>query len=271
MALDLAEFKERLNIPASDVTLECALIFHEARGLEARGQFDDAVNAYKKVLEMAPDDAVAYVRLASLYVQRRTPRAAVVVYVALAEMHVAGERWEKAALAYEKASELAPDDAEIHTGLRDVYIKLGRLREASKVQERIDRKVSSPRRPGPEAPDALPRMPVPPSAPPNGEPPASVGQAPAAPAPPRIQPPKIQPPRVQPPRVQPPKIQPPRPEPPQAEPPRAEPKPPEPPAPARPQPPRERQIPRPSGRPQLSPPPKDVKPPPARSRPRSES
>src|SRR2546427_728824 len=162
MAIDLGEFKQRLNIPASDMTLECALIFHEARGLEARGQFDDAVNAYKKVLELAPDDAVAYVRLASLYVQRRTPRAAVVVYVALAEMHVAGERWEKAALAYEKGSELAPDDAEIHTGLRDVYIKLGRLRDASKVQERIDRKVSSPRRPGAEAPDTLPRMPVPP-------------------------------------------------------------------------------------------------------------
>ena len=61
MAVDLEEFKQRLNIPASDMTLECALIFHEARGLEARGQFDDAVNAYKKVLEMAPDDAVAYV------------------------------------------------------------------------------------------------------------------------------------------------------------------------------------------------------------------
>ncbi|TMI77110.1 MAG: type IV-A pilus assembly ATPase PilB [Bacillati bacterium ANGP1] len=281
MAVDLEEFKQRLNIPASDMTLECALIFHEARGLEARGQFDDAVNAYKKVLELAPDDAVAYVRLASLYVQRRTPRAAVVVYVALAEMHIAGERWEKAALAYEKGSELAPDDAEIHTGLRDVYIKLGRLRDASKVQERIDRKVSSPRRPGAEAPDTLPRMPVPPSAPPNGEPPASVamppvGQAPAAPAPPRIQPPKIQPPRVQPPRVQPPRIQPPRPEPPraeppQAEPPRAVPKPPEPPAPARPQPPRERQIPRPSGRPQPVPPPKDAELPRARPRPRSES
>src|SRR5438445_11335402 len=206
MALDLAEVKERLTIPASDVTLECALILHAARGLEARGQFDDAVNAYKKVLEMAPDDAVAYVRLASLYVQRRTPRAAVVVYVALAEMHVAGERWEKAALAYEKASELAPDDAEIHTGLRDVYIKLGRLREASKVQERIDRKVSSPRRPVPETPAALPRMPVPPAAPPNGEPRASVamppvGRAPAAPAPPQAPPPRAQPPRAPPPRL----------------------------------------------------------------------
>src|SRR2546428_8278565 len=147
MALDLAEFKERLNIPASDVTLECALIFHEARGLEARGQFDDAVNAYKKVLELAPDDAVAYVRLASLYVQRRTPRAAVMVYVALAEMHVAGERWEKAALAYEEASELAPDDAENHTPLRDVYIKLGRPRDASKGQEPNARKVRPPRGP----------------------------------------------------------------------------------------------------------------------------
>src|SRR3989454_1078871 len=150
MALDLAEFKERLNIPASDVTLECALIFHEARGLEARGQFDDAVNAYKKVLEMAPDDAVAYVRLASLYVQRRTPRAAVVVYVALAEMHVAGERWEKAALAYEKASELAPDDARIQP-------------------------------PRPEPPRAEP---------PQAEPPRPVPKPPEPPAPARPQPPR---------------------------------------------------------------------------------
>src|SRR5947208_8859206 len=134
MAIDIAEFKQRLGISDSDTTLECALIFHEARGLESRGQFDDAVNAYKKVLELAPGDAVAYARLASLYVQRRTPRAAVMVYVALAEMHVAVERWEKAATAYEKASELAPDDAEIHTALRDVYIKLGRLRNASKVR-----------------------------------------------------------------------------------------------------------------------------------------
>src|SRR5207253_31096 len=278
MAIDIAEFKQRLGISDSDTTLECALIFHEARGLESRGQFDDAVNAYKKVLELAPGDAVAYARLASLYVQRRTPRAAVMVYVALAEMHVAVERWEKAATAYEKASELAPDDAEIHTALRDVYIKLGRLRDASKVQERIDRKVSSPRRPVPETPEVLPRMPVPPSAPRNGEPPASVamppaGRAPAAPAPPKVQPPRPQLPKVQPP------VQPVRPEPPQAEPseaeapeaefpqhepPRAQP-PAAPPAPARPQPPTERQILRPAGRPQLVQPPREE---PARGEPR---
>src|SRR5712692_4561597 len=101
MTVDLAEFKQILHIPAHDTTLERAATFHEARGLEARGQFDDAVHAYKKVLELAPEDAVAYVRLASLYVQRGVPRAAVMVCVALAEMHVAKERWDKAVLAYE--------------------------------------------------------------------------------------------------------------------------------------------------------------------------
>src|SRR5207247_11364330 len=98
MAIDIAEFKQRLGISDSDTTLECALIFHEARGLESRGQFDDAVNAYKKVRELAPGDAVAYARLASLYVQRRTPRAAARAYVALAEVHLAVDRsWAAAA------------------------------------------------------------------------------------------------------------------------------------------------------------------------------
>ncbi|HVH30440.1 MAG TPA: type IV-A pilus assembly ATPase PilB [bacterium] len=197
MAIDLAEFKARLKIPAHDNTLERAVTFHHARELEGAGKFDDAVNAYKKVLELAPEDAVAYVRLAALYVQRGVPRAAVMVYVAMAEMFVAKERWEKAGHAYEKASELAPDDAEIHTALRDVYIKLGKLREASKVQERIDRTVGAPQARGAVdvAGPKAPRMPVPPPTVPNGEPPAPVKppvrQPPASATPPQ---PKVEPP-----------------------------------------------------------------------------
>ncbi len=207
MAIDLAEYKSRLKIPARDTTLERAITFHDARELEAAGKFDDAVNAYKKVLDLAPEDTVAYVRLASLYVQRGVPRAAVMVFVALAEMHVAKERWEKAGHAYEKASELAPDDAEIHTALRDVYIKLGKLREASKVQERIDRTVGGPRPRGAVdvAGRTAPRMPVMPAAP-NGEPPATVTPPPvkqppasAAPPPPKVEPPPVgEPPRGEP-------------------------------------------------------------------------
>ncbi|HET6781771.1 MAG TPA: ATPase, T2SS/T4P/T4SS family, partial [bacterium] len=113
--------------------------------------------------ELAPQDSVAYARLANLYVQRGAPRAAVVVYVALAEMQAEGERWEKAALAYEKAAELAKDDSEVHTALRDVYIKLGRLRDASKVQDRIDRILKEMPRVS-DAPEAsVPQAPEPPS------------------------------------------------------------------------------------------------------------
>ncbi len=253
MTSDLAEYKQRLKIPAHDTTLERAVTFHHARELEARGQFDDAVNAYKKVLELAPEDAVAYVRLAALYVQRGVSRAAVMVYVALAEMHVAKERWEKAGPAYEKASELAPDDAEIHTALRDVYIKLGKLREASKVQERIDRTVHAPRPRGAVevTGPAAPRMPAAPPTVPNGQPPAPVSPPPAK------QPPAAAAP-------QPPKVEPP---------PHAEPKQPEPPKIDRPQPPgRDRSGLRASSRPQPPPSaPKEAAPTGRRARPRTES
>jgi len=268
MAIDLAEFKARLKIPAHDSTLERAVTFHHARELEAAGKFDDAVNAYKKVLELAPEDAVGYVRLASLYVQRGVPRAAVMVYEAMAEMHVAKERWERAGHAYEKASELAPDDAEIHTALRDVYIKLGKLREASKVQERIDRTVAAPRPRGAVdvAGPKAPRMPVPPPVAPNGEPPAPVSpptfrQQPASAAPP---PPKVEPPPAEePPTAEPKWAEPPTP--PQAK---------EPPKNEKQQPPsKDRAGLRASVRPSTAPPqgPKEAAPSGARARPRAES
>jgi len=188
---ELAEYKQQLHVAPQDTTLERAVAFHRARVLEAQGKFDDAVAAYKKVLELTPQDAVAYARLAALYVQRGVPRAAVLVYVALAETQAAKQRWDKAALAYEKAIELAPDDSEVHTALRDVYIKLGNLREANKVQARIDRIVDEmPKAAPPVAKPPVPESskPAPPAsphaaAPPVAEPrPPAAGPTPSAPA-----------------------------------------------------------------------------------------
>lgn len=160
--VELAEYKQLLKVPAHDTTLERAVVFYHARTLEARGQFDDAIGAYKKVLELAPQDAVAYARLASLYVQRGLPRAAVMVYVALAEMHGSRDRWEKSAAAYEKAIELASDDSDVHSALRDVYIRIGKLREAAKVQARIDRILTeAPKSSVAEPPAARPQAPRP--------------------------------------------------------------------------------------------------------------
>ncbi len=178
---ELAEYKQRLHVAPQDTTLERAVAFHRARVLEAQGKFDDAVAAYKKVLELTPQDAVAYARLAALYVQRGVPRAAVLVYVALAETQAGKQRWEKAALAYEKAIELAPDDSEVHNALRDVYVKLGNLREANKVQARIDR--------------ILDEMPQAATAPPTAEPPAPELSKPAPQTTPQAAAPPIAEPR----------------------------------------------------------------------------
>jgi len=176
--VELAEYKQRLRIPVQDTTLDRALAFHQARTLERRGQFDDAIAAYKKVLEYGPQDGVAYARLASLYVQRGLPRAAVMVYVALAEMHISRDRWEKAAAAYEKATELAPDDSDVHSALRDVYIRLGWLKEAAKVQARLDRILT-------EAPQAAVAEPPPPAPQTRPSPVKPDGAAPAS-APPQV-------------------------------------------------------------------------------------
>ncbi len=207
LSRELTDYKARLRLASHDTTLERAVFFHRARALEQRGQFDDAVATYKKVLELAPHDALGYARLASLYVQRETPRAAVVVYVALAELQASKEAWDKAAHAYEKAAELAPDDSEVHSALRDVYIKLGKMREASKVQARIDRIIQeqpdlgdhAAEAPAPPAAETAPQVQAPPAksalqakpAPPTKQTPAEQ-KPPSKPAPPpeeAVQPP----------------------------------------------------------------------------------
>ncbi|HET6948723.1 MAG TPA: ATPase, T2SS/T4P/T4SS family, partial [bacterium] len=172
LMVELTEYKQRLKISAHDTTLERAMVFFHARRLEGRGQFDDAIAGYKKVLELAPQDAVAYARLASLYVQRGLPRAAVMVFVALAEMHGSRDRWEKAAIAYEKATELDTGDSDVHSALRDVYIRLGKLREAARVQARIDRILTE----GPRASVAEPPVAGRPAPLPQTQPRAPAGQ-----------------------------------------------------------------------------------------------
>jgi type IV pilus assembly protein PilB len=198
LSRELTDYKARLRLAPHETSLERAVFYHRARQLEARGLFDDAVATYKKVLDLAPHDTLAYTRLAELYVQRDTPRAAVVVYVAMAELLAARGMWDRGAVAYEKAAELAPDDSELHAALRDVYIKLGRMREASKVQDRIDRilerqgdiEAAAPADTAPSPPplpQAAPPAPAPAgpkaAAPGPAAPPKPAGSAPAPTAP----------------------------------------------------------------------------------------
>src|SRR3990170_782992 len=135
--LELPKFKQRLGIPPQDTTLERAFLFHRARALEAR-RTDEAIGAYRTFIEFASDEPVGYARLAAIYEHRGEHPAAADVYVSLAEMHAAQQRWERAAAAYAKAADLEPNDLAVLGALRDAYIKLGQVRHAAQVQTRLD-------------------------------------------------------------------------------------------------------------------------------------
>jgi type IV pilus assembly protein PilB len=135
--LELPRFKQHLGIPPQNRTLERAFAFHHARALESR-RSEEAVAAYRSFIEMAPDEPVGYVRLAQIFEQRGEHPAAADVYVSLAEMHAAAQRWERAAAAYAKAAELVPADVAVLGAMRDAYIKLGQVRLAGEVQARLD-------------------------------------------------------------------------------------------------------------------------------------
>ncbi|HEY6102061.1 MAG TPA: hypothetical protein VI007_02425, partial [bacterium] len=208
--LELPRFKQRLGIPPQNVTLERAFLFHRARALDGR-RADEAIGAYRAFIEIAPDEPVGYARLASIYERHDDHQGAADVYVALAEMYAAAQRWERAAAAYARAADLVPTDVAVLGALRDSYIKLGQGRPAAEVQARLDAVVHA----GPNgngagsavaelaseesvvmAPPPEPRRSVPKPAPPVApkQPPAVSAQlAGAAPYPPAPAPPPVGP------------------------------------------------------------------------------
>ena len=181
--LELPAFKHGLGIPPQDTTLERAFLFHRARALEGR-RASEAIGAYRTFIEIASDEPVGYARLAAIYEQRGEHSAAADVYISLAEMHAARQRWERAAAAYVKAADLEPTEVAVLGALRDAYIKLGQVRQAAQVQARLDAVVhAGPNGNGAGAvtelpPEATAHVP-PPSAPHR---PALAAAAPAAPA-----------------------------------------------------------------------------------------
>jgi type IV pilus assembly protein PilB len=176
---DFAGLKRQIKIPPPDQTLERAFLFHEGRALEARGRSDEAIAAYRRFIDAAPQEPVGYAHLAAIFEQRGEPDAAADVYAALAEMHAAHHRWDRAAAAYARAADLVPDDMAVLGALRDAYIKLGQTRSAAQAQARLDAVLlASPNGNGAGAVREVEELqPEPPPAPPA----ATVRPAPAEP------------------------------------------------------------------------------------------
>ncbi len=163
VAGQLAAYREALGATERDAGLDVAVWFHTGEQLRARGRTDEAVVCFKKVIELAPDDPWAYRALADIYAAEADPRPAVVVLSTLASRMVAQRSWDEAIRALERASELAPDDAEILQELRDAYAKAGHVHSAEQVKARLAHAPRPAVRPdgavAPPAPPAVPQGP----------------------------------------------------------------------------------------------------------------
>ena len=191
IARQLAEYRQALDLPELDVGLDVAVWFHTGQSHRASGQIESAVACFKKVIELAPGDAFAYWELVDLYVEQGVPPAAVMVLSALGEQLSGGQEWIGAIAAWERASELAPDDADVLKALRDAYAGAGNHHEAGRVESALE--TLRPTAPtAAKAPASKPAAPPAPEPAQNAAPPASPA-APARPAPTRRTPPPAEP------------------------------------------------------------------------------
>jgi len=201
IAQQLAEYRQALDLAELDVGLDVAVWFHTGQSHRASGQIESAVACFKKAIELAPGDAFAYWELVDLYVEQGVPPAAVMVLSALGEQLSANQEWVGAVAAWERASELAPDDADVLKALRDAYAGAGKPHDASRVETALQSlrpapptaskapvgKPAAPPAPAPAqdaAPPAAPAAPPRP-APARRTPPAEQPKMPAAPPPPK--------------------------------------------------------------------------------------
>jgi len=94
-----------------------------AHALEEAGQLESALHECQTSVKIRPQEESALARLASLQSKLGKNDDAVASYLKLAEIHLANRSRGKAVEAWHKAGALAPDRAEVHEHLAEVYQK----------------------------------------------------------------------------------------------------------------------------------------------------
>ncbi len=115
--MTLQEYGHQVGLPAHTPSLEGALRYHDARLLAQRGPVENAIAAYKRLLELLPDDPWVYEDLASLYTLAGSTQEAVVVLLTLADLYVRLDRADAVPRVYAQAAALSPNDPEIQARL----------------------------------------------------------------------------------------------------------------------------------------------------------
>ena len=121
--LDEAEkaYKKQIEINPNDeyVFNNLGLLYHR------EGRYEKAFDAYKKQIEINPFDKFVYPNLASTYVELK--------------------KWNEAAEAYEKARAILHDSPYLFTHIGNMYLKAGKVDEA---RRRFDRALEMDKSPG---------------------------------------------------------------------------------------------------------------------------
>jgi tetratricopeptide (TPR) repeat protein len=122
----VAAYKRALEIVpnAPDALAGLALAYLEARRLE------DAIQAYRALGSLAPKDPIPVEKVAEILELLGERREAADTYMAAADLHVARKNLERAMANWERAARLSPTMIKAHTRLAWVYEKANALPRA---------------------------------------------------------------------------------------------------------------------------------------------
>lgn len=105
-------------------------ILEHAKQLVADGKFDRAIEEYKKLLTLDPEDLRIKIKIAELYVKRKQIQEAIALYTEVAKAYTAGGFYLKAATVYKNMLRLNPSLIDINIALSELYEKMGLIQDA---------------------------------------------------------------------------------------------------------------------------------------------
>jgi len=105
-------------------------LLEHAKKLVGEGKFDKAIEEYKKILDLDPDDLRVKIKMAELFVKRKQIQDAIKLYTEVAQSYTNGGFYLKAATVYKNMLRINPSLIDINIALSELYEKMGLMQDA---------------------------------------------------------------------------------------------------------------------------------------------
>lgn len=112
----------------------------KAKNLLLKNKFDEAINLYEKILELAPDDLKSLTELAEIYVKKCDNSTAKKIYWKILESYRNLDYYSNAIAIAQKLLKLGEDELQMLEIIADLYSKQGLLGDATSAYYRIAEK-----------------------------------------------------------------------------------------------------------------------------------